>query len=72
MCKLFKKKPKTVIRGLTAAEVMYMHDEIVEELEEAKARQSKPDAQPNMYMKGLLKALDILDGFEIHTIAEVR
>ena len=70
MLNIFKKK--TVITGLESQEVLAIRSAIVNEYDNAKRRQVRPDAGPNQYMVGLRKALSLLDAIPIHTIAEVR
>lgn len=59
------------IVGISDGDWMHIYNEISRELESAKSRQKSPDAAPTGYMKGLYKALEILDTCRPYNILEV-
>lgn len=59
------------IVGISGGDWTHIYNEISRELEAAKSRQKSPDAAPTGYMKGLYKALEILDTIRPYNILEV-
>lgn len=59
------------VTGISAGDWMHIYNEISRELESAKSRQKSPEAAPTSYMKGLYKALEILDTIRPYNLQEV-
>ena len=60
--------PKPVV-GITSAEYLRIADALNEEYENARARQKPESKRPSGYMKGLKRAIEIVDSVKPHTLA---
>lgn len=69
---LSKSEPAKPIVGITESDWVKTYNAIQCEYNEAHARQAKPEAEPNQYMRGLAKALKILDAIRPYNISEVQ
>lgn len=67
-------KPLTlkVTIGITESDWMKIYKDIQQEYADAHMRQVKPDASPNQYMRGLSKALEIMETIRPYKISEVQ
>lgn len=65
--KLFKRKP---VMGISSLDYAFICNTIVDEIDEAHARQKSDDAAPTSYMRGLFKALDIINSVSPRNLLE--
>ena len=62
----------TEIVGISQSDWIHVYNSIQLEYNAAHARQASPDAIPNQYMRGLAKALKILDTVKPYNLMEVK
>ena len=76
---IFRRKPEpkpeqkmpAEIVGISQEDWIHIYNSIQLEYNAAHARQANPDAIPNQYMRGLAKALKILDTIKPYNLMEV-